>query len=397
MQQADKIIPVKTRQSLVFLDGLRGLAAVYVMIGHARWLLWEGGAAFQSHPGNYNFFEKAQVYFFSLFKYGHEAVLFFFVLSGFVIHLKQAKGLARGEQVSLNGYFMRRVRRILPPLLFALLLTYFCDKLVEWLDASVFYGTTPDPVANQNISFDHSFNTLVGNVLFVQNTYVPIFGSNAPLWSLKYEWWFYMLYPLMLLVNKRRVILSLVCVAVISAISIAGWSWGIQLADDVFAYFFCWWLGCLSADMYAGRIKVPGWLIFIATLALLYIPVSMKYEIVPNGAIKDTIIAIGFWGLLNLFFILQKKNVPLTMLEKLKPLGDCSYSIYVIHLPLLVLANAVILFNTKNVLPKSMMYVWLAILIIPVIGWVVHLFVEKPFTQKAKPREKGSTVSIVKS
>src|SRR5665213_1414486 len=27
---------------LQFLDGLRGLAALYVMVGHARWLLWEG-------------------------------------------------------------------------------------------------------------------------------------------------------------------------------------------------------------------------------------------------------------------------------------------------------------------------------------------------------------------
>jgi peptidoglycan/LPS O-acetylase OafA/YrhL len=198
------------------------------------------------------------------------------------------------------------------------------------------------------------------------------------------------------LLNKRRAIWSLVVVAVISAISITGWSWGIKLIDDVFAYFFCWWLGCLSADMYAGRIRIPSWLIIVATFALLYIPVSMMYEIMPNGAIKDTFIAIGFWGLLNLFFILQKRNVSLKLLEKLKPLGDCSYSIYVIHLPLLVLTNAVILKSTGNVLPRSMVYVWLAILIIPVIAWVVHLLVEKPFVQ-AKPPEKKSPVSMARS
>src|SRR5665647_3307561 len=34
--------PSKANGSLLFLDGLRGLAAFYVMVGHARWLLWEG-------------------------------------------------------------------------------------------------------------------------------------------------------------------------------------------------------------------------------------------------------------------------------------------------------------------------------------------------------------------
>ena len=79
----------------MFLDGFRGLAAFYVMVGHARWLLWEGySQGFQKHPESYTAINKALMYFFSLFKYGHEAVLFFFVLSGFVIHLRYAKRIA---------------------------------------------------------------------------------------------------------------------------------------------------------------------------------------------------------------------------------------------------------------------------------------------------------------
>src|SRR5262245_6559353 len=72
--------------SLAVLDGLRGLAAAYVMVGHARWLLWEGYAkGYALHPSDYSFFQKGLVYFFAFFKFGEEAVLFFFVLSGFVI------------------------------------------------------------------------------------------------------------------------------------------------------------------------------------------------------------------------------------------------------------------------------------------------------------------------
>ncbi|MBO9660262.1 MAG: acyltransferase family protein, partial [Chitinophagaceae bacterium] len=89
---------ISASKSLAFLDGLRGIAALYVMIGHARWLLWEGGAAFQSHMQDYSVWGKMQVYFFGLFKYGHQMVLFFFVLSGFVIHLKQSKAIANGGE-----------------------------------------------------------------------------------------------------------------------------------------------------------------------------------------------------------------------------------------------------------------------------------------------------------
>jgi len=113
-------------KKLQFLDGLRGLAALYVMIGHARWLLWEGySEGFRLHPQNYSVFNKALMYFFSLFKYGHEAVLFFFVLSGFVIHLRYARRMAEqgmAAKFDWAAFIWRRARRLYPPLLVAMTL-----------------------------------------------------------------------------------------------------------------------------------------------------------------------------------------------------------------------------------------------------------------------------------
>ena len=62
-----------------FLDGLRGIAAVYVMIGHARWLLWEGFQdGFKNHPNNYSMIDKSLMYF---FQYLNSAMrLFYFSL-----------------------------------------------------------------------------------------------------------------------------------------------------------------------------------------------------------------------------------------------------------------------------------------------------------------------------
>jgi peptidoglycan/LPS O-acetylase OafA/YrhL len=87
-----------TKKSLAFLDGLRGLAALYVATGHARWLLWEGGDNFKQLSHTYSAAEKMLAIGMSVFKYGHEMVLFFFVLSGFVIHLRYSLQLSKGEE-----------------------------------------------------------------------------------------------------------------------------------------------------------------------------------------------------------------------------------------------------------------------------------------------------------
>ena len=71
------------KDNLKILDSLRGFAAIYVVIHHSRSLLWEGYQyGYALHPANYSFFNKLLMYFFAAFKFGNEAVLFFFVLSG---------------------------------------------------------------------------------------------------------------------------------------------------------------------------------------------------------------------------------------------------------------------------------------------------------------------------
>lgn len=108
--------PKTENGGLLFLDGLRGLAAFYVMVGHARWLLWEGySEGFQKHPASYSTLNKALMYFLSLFRYGHEAVLFFFVLSGFVIHLRYARRMAEqgmAAKFDWAAFVWRRARRL---------------------------------------------------------------------------------------------------------------------------------------------------------------------------------------------------------------------------------------------------------------------------------------------
>ena len=112
-----------------FLDGLRGIAALIVLVGHARLLLWEGyTAGFKTHPETYSTIDKAFMWALSPFRYGHEMVVLFFILSGFVIHLRFANQANRVPML-LKTFWYKRLKRLYPPLLFAFLLTFILDSI----------------------------------------------------------------------------------------------------------------------------------------------------------------------------------------------------------------------------------------------------------------------------
>lgn len=162
-----------------FLDGCRGLAALYVVLSHVRYLLMagygEGVAAGQEGIG---WLGKASFAALLPFRYGHEAVLFFFILSGFVIHLRQAKGLQRdgGFQLGWRHYLWRRARRLYPPLLLAIVVSYMLDRLGMGLGFPIYFGQTTSPLINETIRPAHDGWTLMGNLAFLMHCYVQEWG-----------------------------------------------------------------------------------------------------------------------------------------------------------------------------------------------------------------------------
>jgi peptidoglycan/LPS O-acetylase OafA/YrhL len=164
----------------MYLDWLRGTAALLVFAAHVRgryFVKWSDlDAASQTHLNYALFF---------LTRLGREAVMVFFVLSGFLVGGQAAASL-REHRYSFGRYMIARIARLYTVLLPALVLTAVFDSL-----------------HSAETVIDDGWRALLINVLFLQGIFGSAYGSNGPLWSLAYEWWFYVLFGLGLLLIQR--------------------------------------------------------------------------------------------------------------------------------------------------------------------------------------------------
>lgn len=152
---------------------------------------------------------------FDRFPGGFLGVDVFFVLSGFLISTLLLEEWARRGAISLKGFYIRRVRRLLPGLLVLLVVAGVLDTLFADLRGSKPY--------------------LVGAVggLFYINNWIMVWDGSAlrllsPTWTLAVEEQFYLIWPLAVLLMLRRRITPRVLLAVCStviALSLAYMAW----------------------------------------------------------------------------------------------------------------------------------------------------------------------------
>lgn len=184
--------PAVDRSLSVALDLTRWSAACLVVISHVRHLMFTDlkNVVAPSIP------LKA---FYFLTGFGHEAVVLFFVISGFLVGgTTLQRWVATG--VDLKRYFAARISRIHTVLVPALVVGGCLDYAgLWWFNASELYT---DPAKYRTISLGNTIvssldlKTFVLNVLMMQHVIAHNFGSNGPLWSLSWEWWYYCIFAM---------------------------------------------------------------------------------------------------------------------------------------------------------------------------------------------------------
>ena len=201
------------------LDLLRGCAALLVLAGHLRAYVFQNFAEASSAGEASGLLVKAFYFVTSL---GHQAVIVFFALSGFLVGGKALDDIL-ARRFSWPRYLLRRLTRLWIVIIPALLLTLILDRVALGLGAAGYDGRfyeiyASGPRADAPIS--HSLLTWVGNLAFLQTILVPCFGSNGPLWSLANEFWYYVVFPLgaWLVAGRSGIAARLAGVAVLTAL-----------------------------------------------------------------------------------------------------------------------------------------------------------------------------------
>ena len=323
----------------VHLDFVRGLASLLVVLGHLRAFDFVGAAQLD-HPG----FPTQFFYFWTgLSTY---AVILFFVLSGYLVGGEVIQDAQSGRW-AWDLYLIKRLTRLWVVLAPALLLTCLWDLAgirlhgVETYQGRYFQMLGSGPGGD----YDLGLKAFLGNLFFFQGTFTPSYGTDGPLWSLANEFWYYLLFPLLLLGLGRRgkPLARLVHLALAAAI------FGV-LPFRISLFFGVWLIGAAAfiivrraqLNRLFKRVGVFG--AFLASLLGLLVlcqaglvdraaagwPAFARNNI---GAVLVYLIGITFGGTLPFLVERRSTNVPYMKISKW--LSETSYTLYLVHFPLL--------------------------------------------------------------
>ncbi|MFM0593528.1 acyltransferase family protein [Paraburkholderia dilworthii] len=314
------------------IDAMRGFAALLVAYFHCRQIEWVGMQAFHQSVGHSFSLNKLAAYLTFPIAWGSAGVPIFFVISGYCIHRSGALRLAANPAYRLDAgnFWVRRFARIYPVLVAALLLTFALD----WVSLQL-------PPVSHKIR-EIGLQAFLVNLFSLQGVAGKTYGSNGALWTLSLEVQFYAIYPLLFALRRRIGMTNvLALVAVVNVVS----AYVLERHDIQFftSYWFSWTLGAWIADAKASGApqnkRSPVWLY---ALAAGFIALGCAaFHFGQYGAFQFWAIGFAFY----LYRALDRGNATQGNAwgtRVLSRLGDFSFSLYLIHLPIFVLLSSLL-------------------------------------------------------
>ncbi len=341
------------KHKYIWLDLFRGLAALEVFLSHLRSLMFKSYSA--DHSGSF----KKVFYFITGF--AHQAVIVFFVLSGFFITDTIFRSLDK-RNFSPEGYGTDRLVRLWIVLIPGLILTLMIDSIgVHFFGSNQAY-TGIFYMSDINVAAHLTTANFIGDIFFLQGILVTTFGSNSPLWSLANEFWYYALFPLILFIFRKN---SIIVKISLTAVTIAIF---LFIGKDMSLYFLIWLIGSglvgLKRNFSGPSVPLRNGIIISAVAAL----VICLYKIRTGASTEsrmDFVTAI-FMGLLC-YGCLFIDGIPSLPKKVISFVSGFSYSLYVIHLPLCIFLTAAFGADQQNWGIKSfVMYLLILILVVGV-------------------------------
>jgi len=337
-----------------WLDLLRFFAALTVVIAHTRGSVFVEYGKLLSHDKTF-FITIA----YAITRIANEAVIVFFVLSGFLVGGRALYRLSENK-FDPAGYAVDRITRILLPLIPALFFTAFV-----------------------RLTIDGNFDlvVMVANIFSLQGILTPTFGGNGPLWSLSYEVWFYFLtYSVgVTVLNKKLHIHSALIIILVLCI--------FTILDSV--YLFCWLIGVMAymrmPTRFSYQVLICSFLLLVYSVISIQIgtesiSVGVKniFFRLPSLNVSKILLSVAIALIIQqLIFIKPQKIITKVINDIGVALAAFSYTLYLTHYPTIQLLMHFGVKRADEITYTSVGIFVCVTLTCFFVGWVMYLLFER--------------------
>ena len=356
----------KGSNNIIALDILRGLAASFVFFYHL-------------HIGTLLYKTTGISYFDYIDLIGAEyAVPIFFILSGYCIELSVQNTVKRKGAFHLKEFYARRLKRIYIPYFFALFFSIIANYIVL-------------PGYTLGIA-DFAMHLFVFQGF--SNTYFNTI--NVVLWTISIELAFYFLYPIFFYLKKHHGLFkTLAVLSIISVFSVIMTSYlkpenSLPYRYFPISLFAAWCLGCALCNLKNSNSALKNYLFVFTIASTPFILLPLLYQkthVISSYNLKIIYSGLPLLAFLKLNPIFVKYYVGFKIPQLI---GLSSYSLYLLHEPLILLKGLVIntyLYNyNKNLLHVT------GIIIIFLLCYLTYLIIEKPILNKN--RKTNSVLAV---
>jgi len=352
---------LKTKQHFQILDGLRGIAAISVVIFH--------------------FMEIAQPDYEKNFV-GHAflAVDFFFCLSGFVIAYAYDGKL---KQIGFSTFFKLRLIRLHPLVIIGSIIGLLCWMFDPFSNLYTIYGSGKAFLLFITSCFMIPYPA-------IRERYFNLFHLNPPSWSLFWEYIANIFYALVLVKLRNKILWVLVAIGAILICyetkrsgSIAGGWGGSNISAGAIRVLYSFLAGMLVYRLgWIIKTRLGFLSVSVLLLAVLTSPYSKKWNFVSEPFIVifvlPFLVAIGAGATLRPIF---------TRICKFS--GELSYPLYMVHYPFIWIFFSYMQ-KCKPTVSQLQVVIPISVVLLILFAWLVMVFIDIPIRKYLKKRMEGS-------
>lgn len=353
------------------LEALRGIAAITVVMSHTTMYFYATGNGAGSKASSF---------------LGQSGVIWFFMLTGYLFW-----NMVLSDRLNLNTFYEKRIRRLVP----AMVGMVTAALIYEWGLAHF-----PVPTGGQLLAALKNYFFYFSGVN--QVFYPDIVLRINNLWTLRWEWLFYLSLPIIAAITRRWLGLTvLLCVASLVLTDVVA-NWRTETDAALFlAFYFGMSSAMLERHIQKNGVAYRSAVEYLTTpLTLLIVllvavsTLSMPHELIRSHNLQFVMLNAPVFLWFLLLNSSDKKENAFVVKRSVLDLGRISYSVYLWHLLIAYMMHKLFAAGTLPGLDSKIMYIAMPVMVVLVtipVATLSYKYLELPFMSAVKRLSEDRT------